>query len=1084
LKRKPYRLGLDIGTNSIGWAAVTLGDNARLDKVVRPNGVLALGSRIFSDGRNPKDGSSLAVQRRVPRGMRRRRDRYLDRRRDLMHALIAVGLMPADEAERKALEAVDPYELRAKAAYDPLSPFELGRALFHLNQRRGFKSNRKTDSEKDNKLTEKISELKHRIDMSGAKTLGEYLHKRRRKGKMVRARPEAGFYPDRALYEHEFEEIRNVQASQQSLRAEQWDHLRDIIFYQRELKPVDPGWCLLEEGERRAHRALPCAQEFRMVQEANNLRILVPGEPARSLGREQRDKVLRELRTKKELKLDALLKLLKLPSGARVNLLDEHRTALKGDETTTRLSQKDLFGKTWPDIPAAKRTQIVRKLIETEKPEDVESVAQSEWGLDVTSAKKLAAIPLPDGYARLSEKAINKLLPIMEEQGLNYAEAVADIPEYGHHSDFRPDAALDRLPYYGAILTRQVVGADPTKAKEDEVAHYGRIANPTVHIGLGQLRRVVNRIIEIYGKPEEIVVELARDLKMNKEEKDEERRKIRDNEAANKRREEQIKSSQGVPSSHLLRKLRLWEEQRYGSEYVCPFTGKPISFSMAIDERTEIEHILPFSKTLDDSMGNKVLALKAANTAKKDQSPYDAFHNDPKVGEYQYRYSEILMRADDLPPNKRWRFHPDAMERFENEKEFLDRQLNETKYLSRIARSYLAHLYNEKAEGSLRVRAIPGKLTAMLRGKWGLSALHRDHNLAGGDFEDGPARKNRDDQRHHAIDAFVVAMTDQQLLQRISKLNSGADRKRLIEAIPEPWPGFTPDALREQFDRVVVAYKPDHGTPGLNGKTTGALHNDTAYGLIGPGKNGNWTVVSRSALKSFLMPKDMDAALQAVRDTALRNALIEAWQQFKKSEPEKGASAVSPKKMKNAAGLFAQHVETQGVELNGRNVKVRRVRMTEELNVVQIKDRKTGKPYKAYKPDGNAFADIYQLPNGRWTAAVIRRFDANQADFDPAKYRPHPAAKKVMRLHIDDMVALNESGRRRILRVVKMSGQTITLAEHFEGGALKKRNEDKNDLFKYLEKSASSLRDMGLRKIGVDEIGRMTDPGPRLEMRA
>ena len=251
-----------------------------------------------------------------------------------MHALIAVGLMPADEAERKALEAVDPYELRAKAAYDPLSPFELGRALFHLNQRRGFKSNRKTDSEKDNKLTEKISELKHRIDMSGAKTLGEYLHKRRRKGKMVRARPEAGFYPDRALYElTSSKSIRNVQASQQSLRAEQWDHLRDIIFYQRELKPVDPGWCLLEEGERRAHRALPCAQEFRMVQEANNLRILVPGEPARSLGREQRDKVLRELRTKKELKLDALLKLLKLPSGARVNLLDEHRTALKGDET-------------------------------------------------------------------------------------------------------------------------------------------------------------------------------------------------------------------------------------------------------------------------------------------------------------------------------------------------------------------------------------------------------------------------------------------------------------------------------------------------------------------------------------------------------------------------------------------------------------------------------------------------------------------------------------------------------------------------------------------------------------------------------
>ena len=86
-----------------------------------------------------------------------------------------------------------------------------------------------------------------------------------------------------------------------------------------------------------------------------------------------------------------------------------------------------------------------------------------------------------------------------------------------------------------------------------------------------------------------------------------------------------------------------------------------------------------------------------------------------------------------------------------------------------------------------------------------------------------------------------------------------------------------------------------------------------------------------------------------------------------------------------------------------------------------------------------------------------------------------------MRLHIDDMVAVEDGGQRRILRVVKMSGQTITLADHQEGGALKKRNEDKNDPFKYLEKSANTLMSMGMRKVGVDEIGRLTDPGSRIE---
>jgi CRISPR-associated endonuclease Csn1 len=217
-----------------------------------------------------------------------------------------------------------------------------------------------------------------------------------------------------------------------------------------------------------------------------------------------------------------------------------------------------------------------------------------------------------------------------------------------------------------------------------------------------------------------------------------------------------------------------------------------------------------------------------------------------------------------------------------------------------------------------------------------------------------------------------------------------------------------------------------------------------------------------------------------IRDKALAKALEEAWAEFKKSPPEtKPGDADDRRKTKNPAALFTEHVARKGIALGGREVKVRRVRMVEELDVVPIKDRRTGEPYKAYKPDGNAFADIYELPNGRWQAAVIRRFDANQRDFDPAKFRPHPAARKAMRLHIDDLVAVDDGGRRRILRVVKMSGQTITLADHFEAGSLKKRNEDKDDPFKYLEKSANTLKAMGLRKVGVDELGRLADPGAR-----
>ncbi|WP_051661297.1 hypothetical protein [Bosea sp. 117] len=126
----PYRLGLDIGSNSIGWFIVWLERDG--DKW-RPKGTGPGGVRVYSDGRDPQSGASNAADRRLARGMRRRRDRFVDRQKTLMEALVAAGLMPGDVAARKALEALDPYELRAAAIDGPLPAHHVGRALFHLN---------------------------------------------------------------------------------------------------------------------------------------------------------------------------------------------------------------------------------------------------------------------------------------------------------------------------------------------------------------------------------------------------------------------------------------------------------------------------------------------------------------------------------------------------------------------------------------------------------------------------------------------------------------------------------------------------------------------------------------------------------------------------------------------------------------------------------------------------------------------------------------------------------------------------------------------------------------------------------------
>ena len=184
LHKMRYRLAIDLGSTSIGWALI------RIDANEHPCAIIKAGVRLFSNGRKPKDGSSLAVTRRDARAMRRRRDRLLKRKARMMQCLIEYGFFPAELASRKALELLNPYALRAKGLDHALSPEEFARALFHINQRRGFKSNRKTDKQ-DNEsgtLMSAISRVRLALPEENCRTVGEWLYKRDSTGQTVRAR--------------------------------------------------------------------------------------------------------------------------------------------------------------------------------------------------------------------------------------------------------------------------------------------------------------------------------------------------------------------------------------------------------------------------------------------------------------------------------------------------------------------------------------------------------------------------------------------------------------------------------------------------------------------------------------------------------------------------------------------------------------------------------------------------------------------------------------------------------------------------------------------------------------------------------
>lgn len=1080
-KGAKYRLGLDMGTNSIGWAAILLDEDGE------PCGVLDMGVRIFPDGRNPQNQASNAVDRRVARGQRRRRDRYLKRRSSLMESLVEFGLMPSSKSDRKAVEDLDPYRLRARALDEVLKPYELGRAIFHLGQRRGFKSNRKATGDDESealKTRDAIGELRQQIETSGARTLGEFLAQRHERGETTRSRQGLSLYPERSMYEAEFDQIRKAQQPHHLLSDEQWDVLRETIFYQRPLKPVDPGLCLLEEGEKRAARALPLFQEFRMLQEVNNLRVRIGTEPERPLDEGERERAMRRLRSGKDIKLSEgknntpvnPTRDLRFPSGTVFNLAAGGRKSIKGDETAVRLMKgkpsktepvQTLFGSRWLEMPLEERNAIVSFLLETEDPGGVRRKATEDWRLDVGQAETLANAPLVSGYGNLSEKAILKLLPHLQK-GRVYSDAVA-AAGYASHSYFRNEEAHDKLPYYGLVLPRDAVGANPEKDPRvyGEPARYGRLANPTVHIGLSQLRLVVNGLIDAYGKPDEVVVELARDLKMSREAKQDLSQQQREGRDRNEYFRNMLESMEEGVTADLLRKLRLWEQQGPPHARICPYTGKQLSLAMVVSSQTEVDHILPFSRTLDNSMSNMVVCLAEANRDKANRSPYEAFGHSPAG----YDYEAILSYAAKLPRNKRWRFDSDAMGQYEGERDFLDRQLNETSYLSRTARAYLAHLYDERSEGRVRVRVVPGRMTALLRRGWGLEGMLRVTD------EGEVTRKQRDDHRHHAVDAFVVSNTTQRLLQRFagaSVSSDGAveDKLSAVAGEVKPWEGFDRSDLAPFLAKLVVSYKPDHGRPGAGTSTTGQLHNETAYGLVELKEDGASIVVTRKMLTDFKRRSDLDS----VRDTSLRAALLKEWDN------------VGAENDKSRVPIFADGAATNGVFVGNKRQRVRHVRVIDEQRVIPVRDS-AGEPYKGYLPGGNEFVDVWLMRDGDWQMVVVPRFHANQPDFDVEGFRPRtskgkykgksdPTAKRLMRIRIDDMGALGSGDDRRIVRVRKITnasnGVFVFLDDHNEADVANRVARREMRAGKY---SARQLQSLGFRVVKVSAIGCVNDPG-------
>lgn len=1010
-------LGLDLGVSSVGWSLI------ELDEEGNSGDIIGIGSRIFEPPVESKTGTPKNAKRRTARGMRRVLARRAMRRDTLIRRLAKAGLLPTDAKERDWLfNTENPYRLRARGLDEKLSLHQLGRALFHMNERRGFLSNRKTGKSKDDgEVLGGISELSKQMAESHSRTLGEFLYRLQRQAQKKRETATLRCrHTARKMYQDEFEALWNKQReSHPELTDEMKKHIRTTIFFQRPLKKQKGlvGLCTFYQwpakdkkgksfttGKKRCARANPLFQRFRILQDLNNLKV--NGEP---LDPDDRKKLLTKLEKFKKQDWNRVRKVLGLDDRDHINLERESKTLIG---LTTLQQMEEAIGKeAWAKMDEKSREGIFEAITtiddDGENPLRITSLLTGKFKLALETAKNLSKLKLEEGYAPLSLKAIRRILPHLEK-GMVYTEAL-----------FAAVEELKSQPKVGAsdrcFLTsaRKMLGQPEPGKQRPKLGSAPLVRNPVVQRALHETRRVVNAIIAKWGQPDEIRVELARDLKLSQRRTSE--LETLQNEGKKERDEAKyFHEERGrTPKGDDILKYRLWKE----CGFKCPYTGRAISEGDLLSDSGEvhIEHIIPFSRCFDDGYNNKTLCFADENRNKGNKTPWEMYGHDAQ------KWGEILQNIQHLPQTKRNRF---SLKELRDEVIPLPtRYLNDTRYMSREARDYLRQICPS-------VQATKGGLTAKLRRFWGLHTLLPR--------EDGEDAKNRADHRHHAIDAAVIALTTPAALHRLSKASARDGRVR-ADDFPPPWERFR-DEMVEKVNSMIVSHRPSR-------KVSGALHEATSYGKINePGKYRYRVPVAK--LTAPQLDKIRDPRIQAIIKTQVE----------RHGTPEKAA----------------EHCFLENG--NGKRIPIKKVRIVEhktEAALLPIRDG-DGKKYRYLDIGNNNHVEIFESPDSKkWKGRFVTTMEAAQRArrtreqiINRTPNADMAGWKFIMSLSANEAVWIGNGGKAILYRVQWISGpdNRIGLRMHHAAGA-----EKQDGVF--IKKPPNVLRQLGCKKTLVTVIG-------------
>lgn len=1049
------RLSLDLGYESIGWCLFDLDKRSN-----KPCKVINLGGLIYNVGRDQKSKKSNASIRTEYKQTRRQKARTKWRKERLVRNLISMRLLPKHKHKRMQLNNIDPYELRLRAIdkNKSLTPYEFGRLLIHLNQRRGFKSNRKSVGDEDGPIKSGITSLERTLSDNGYRTLGEFLALKHRKQEPIKIRSHKQknqktkhyeIFFSRKMVEDEYNLIWEYQKKSLNLTQEMRDKLFHCIFHQRPLKPVDPGRCSYETNEFRHKKSSILFQKFRILSELSNLTI-IDETTSRPLDIKEREILYSALRRQKELSFDKMRKLLELEKTVPFNLESNNKKSIKGCHVSAALSSDKGFGKKrWESFSDDQKDIIASQITHEEDEDNLCQWLVAETNVSYEKAEAISAIPLPSGYGRFSEKLLKKIVPVMEGKTL-FDESIGYDRYYrleealcycGYHTNKKPTKTLNELPYYGELLPHRVgVGSD--NLEDSPEVQFGKVANPTIHIAMNQLRKLVNDIIARYGRPSEIVIEMSREINMGAEQLKKHEAATAQNYKKNNLIKKILRENNIHASQSAIKRYKLWEElnPKNEKERICVYSGLPITFEDAMSGiQTEVDHIIPRSRSLDNSLHNLILCKRNANQGKGNKTPYEAWGNNNDL------WNSIKIRSANLPERKKKRILISSKSELKIDDELPHRLLNDTRYVATMAREYLSHIVASES----KIWCTNGYMTSILRNAWRLDDIL------------GKGKKNRLDHRHHAIDAVVIGLTDKDIIKKASQVAKSFEDdtikkqedsyfaiSKTFANLEYPWNGFY-NEVEENILNIVVYHKPDHGVDG-------ELVKGSHYRVIN----------SESPAKQVSIRKTIDSLTLKDIDLIKDEKIREECKKIKDRVLNQNASA--DKKAKESE--IAKHIIN-----NPKLAHIRRVRVNVNTNTIITVGPENGR--RNVEVGFNHRIEVWSDRSGNKKVFCISLNDAAKNNgIKPNKERdgfiPH---KKLLTLHKNDLCQYTDpkSGRSKVVRIVRLNpdGNRVCAVEHFEAGSFDKRQKDKNDPFKWTMISFTNLTKGCCKKLWMRPTG-------------